>query len=715
MLLTKRFLVDCCAAALEISVPAALDMINCLLFMGSPHEFSAAEVQKARWKATLFVLIVFLLNIWIVRELLTAEFVDQMGSIEGTHIALGRFALENGPNLRWFPWWYGGIPFQNAYPPLHPLLVAAVAGVTGLTAAHAYHSLTAVLYSLGPIALFFLALRISRSLPYSFAAAVLYSLISPSNFLSTAVRNDGGLWHARRLQALVQYGEGPHIAALTLIPLVLLLLVVAFEKRRPAWWFLAALGLASVPLTNWLGSVALASGVAAWLFSMPDDNRFWNWTKALALAVWAYAIACPGLPPSTILTVRRNEPIVSSPVSAPSLRWACAAAVVLLVVLLLRLFRRYKVPQELRFSVLYLIPMATLTLTAEWFRIFLMPQPQRYHLEMEMGIALVAAFGAKRLLERAPQLTRVVVACALLVLCIYPAKQYRRYARNWLDRHIDIHSRIEYREARWFDQHMDGHRVFAPGSVGFFLNVFTDTPQLNGGFDQGVVNYMLAVFRYQIMSGENAGAEEGPAAVLALKAFGMDAVGVSGPRSQEVYKPFRNPKKFDGILPELWRDGDDVIYGVPRRSKSLAHVIRPGDLPPRVPVHGLDLDPVRHYVSALEDPALPVAEMNWRTRHSAVISAQMQKAQILSVQISYHPGWRATVNGARRRTFEDHLGQMTVEPQCDGACTVELNYDGGREMRIARWLSWSALGAGILWIVNSEFGRRFRKRRPTTA
>jgi hypothetical protein len=182
-----------------------------------------------------------------------------------------------------------------------------------------------------------------------------------------------------------------------------------------------------------------------------------------------------------------------------------------------------------------------------------------------------------------------------------------------------------------------------------------------------------------------------------------------------MYKPFRNPKKFDSILPELWRDGDDVIYGVPRRSKSLAHVIQPLDLPTREPIHGLDLDPVRHYVSALEDPALPVAEMTWRTHYSAVITARMQKPQILSVQISYHPGWSATVNGARRRTFEDHLGQMAIEPQCDGACTVELNYDGGREMLIAHWLSWSALAVGILWIVNSEFGRHFRKRRPTPA
>ncbi len=164
----------------------------------------------------------------------------------------------------------------------------------------------------------------------------------------------------------------------------------------------------------------------------------------------------------------------------------------------------------------------------------------------------------------------------------------------------------------------------------------------------------------------------------------MDAISVSGPHSQEPYKPFRNPKKFDGVLPEVWRGGkDDVIYRVPRRSTSLAHVVRPRDLPTRRPIHGLDIDPIRPYVAALDDPSLPAAEMIWLNEHAARISARMQKDQILSVQISYHPGWNATVNGERRRTYGDHLGQLVIEPACDGACTVDLTYDGGIEMRIA--------------------------------
>ena len=143
-----------------------------------------------------------------------------------------------------------------------------------------------------------------------------------------------------------------------------------------------------------------------------------------------------------------------------------------------------------------------------------------------------------------------------------------------------------------------------------------------------------------------------------MKAFGIDAVAVSGPKSREAYRDYRNPRKFDGLLPEAWRDGDDVIYRVPRRSAGLAHVVRRGDLAARQPVNGIDIEPVRPYVAALEDASLPLATMTWRSRHEAVISARMEKAEILSVQISYHPGWKASVGGQPRRVYGDNLGQL---------------------------------------------------------
>jgi len=634
------------------------------------------------------------LNLFLVRRLLTIEYLDQMGSIEGSFIAIARWARENWSDLSWYPLWYGGIPFANTYPPLLHRTVALVSALLGWTPAHAYHAVTALLYSLGPVTLYGLALRISGSRAYSFAAGLFYSLTSTSALLIPAVHRDaGGIWGTRRLQALVQYGEGPHIMALTLLPLAVLLLDVAYQRRRGAWWLAAALGLAAVSLTNWVGAAALTMAAVAWLLAREEGPWWRNWLTAAALAAPAYLIASPGIPPSAIRGVALNERYVSGAASSGFWKLAALAATLLVTAAALRALR---LRVRIRFAVLFLLPTAVTTLAYEWFRVSLVPQSSRYHLEMEMAIALLAAFLAQALFKRADRSLTVAVACLLLVVSAYGVRRCSRILDPRI-RPIDIERTIEYTEAKWFDRNMDGGRVFAPGSVGFFLNVFTDTPQFAGGFDQGAVNRLWTQAQYQILSGENAGEKEGEVAVLWLNAFGVDAVAVSGPESRETFKPFRNPRKFDGLLPELRREGDDVVYRVPRRSTSLAHVVRAGDLPSHVPESGLDMDPVRPYVAALEDPSLPAATFTWRNRHSATITAPLQPDHILSVQISYHHGWKASVGGEPRPVYRDNLGQLVVEPRCQGPCTVEILYDGGTEMLVCRVLSWSCLCLGLLW------------------
>ena len=75
-----------------------------------------------------------------------------------------------------------------------------------------------------------------------------------------------------------------------------------------------------------------------------------------------------------------------------------------------------------------------------------------------------------------------------------------------------------------------------------------------------------------------AGILAGGVPAFADRSAGARAISVPGPKSPEYYKPFANPRKFEGVLPVLWREGDDTVYGVPARSDSLAHVMAPGDL-----------------------------------------------------------------------------------------------------------------------------------------
>lgn len=103
------------------------------------------------------------------------------------------------------------------------------------------------------------------------------------------------------------------------------------------------------------------------------------------------------------------------------------------------------------------------------------------------------------------------------------------------------------------------------------------------------------------------------------------------------------------------REQDDVIYQVspPRDNapQSLAHVIHPDQLVRRTPVDGLDGEPLRTYVGALEEPSLPRARFQWRNPHEAAIAAD----QVLSVEVSYAPGWHATANGRPARLANDRL------------------------------------------------------------
>jgi len=86
----------------------------------------------------------------------------------------------------------------------------------------------------------------------------------------------------------------------------------------------------------------------------------------------------------------------------------------------------------------------------------------------------------------------------------------------------------------------------------------------------------------------------------------------------------------------------------------------------------------------------------------AVISAHLNSSQLLSIAISYDPGWHATVNGKECPIQKDALGLIVVEPACNGPCRVRLVYDGGPEMAVARCASVGVLFIGLAWLVWSR-------------
>ena len=586
-------------------------------------------------------------NWFVCRELFTVEFLRHMSSIEGAFISISRYSMESWPDLTWWPLWFAGMPYVNTYQPGLHLSVAAVAEVLELSPALAYHAVTAVFYCLGPVTLFWMGYRLSGLRAYSFSAALLYSLLSPSAFLIPAIKDDiGGLFYARRLYNLVVYGKGPHIAAMALLPIAIVSVHAALTRRKPIHYVLAALAMAAVALTNWPGSVGLTFAVSSYLLTYPLRSLWTSTLRVMGTALLGYALAAPWIPPSTVTTVFSNAQTAGGNYGF-TWRHPAWGALVLLGVLVLRyLLRQWETERALQFGVFFSFLAGLVTLADAWGGVHLVPQPFRFHLEMEMGLCLAGVFGSQLFLARfASASQRRVAAVACIVGCFWQISNYRRFAQLVIQP-IEIETTTEYKTAKWFDAHMQGSRVVAAGSNSFWLNVFTDTPQLGGCCEQGVTNWQSRVALYTIFTGQNAGERDAEISLLWLKAFGVQAVNVVGPNSKEHYKPYWNPNKFDGVLTELWRDGDDVIFQVPQRSRSLAHVVGRDDIVRRAPIHGLDVEPIAPYVAALDDPSLPVVEMEWIDRHRARLVADINKSDhVVSVQLSYDPGWRAVVGG----------------------------------------------------------------------
>lgn len=632
------------------------------------------------------VIALLALNLVIVAPLLRIEYTERMGSIEAAFIAISHQWMKHGIDFRWWPLWYSGIPGQNTYPPLLHLLVAWAGSLAGISAALAHHVVTAAAYALGPVTVFWLARILGGHWIPAFAAGLLYSVLSPSAWLIPAVRADlGGIWRARRLETLVVYGEGPHLLALLSIPVAIVLLHLAITRHKTpsTRWLLplAGLALAAVVLTNWLGAWGLAAAALCYLFTRPWKD----WFIAGAIAVYAYALASPWIPPTTLHAIRANAQLIGGDFRFSGTQFAQLVALIVAAGAVSFVLRRFG--PCLRFASAYFVLIGGITLLAEWFQIYVLPQPHRYHVQMEIAICLLLGV----IVPRKPW-----AVAALAVLCVYPAIRVFQYSRELL-RPIDITQTSEYKVARWFGANLPDRRVFTAGSTSYWLNSFVDTPQFGGGFDQGITIEALHGIQFQIYSGMGAEGREGKVALDYLRTFGVHAIAVAGPGSTEVYKPIAHPKKFDGLLEELWRDGGDVVYRVPQRSASLARAVPKDKLPAKPTGYFNDSTFLAPYLSAIDDPAMPDVSWRWLDRDRAVVEGTLSPGAAVSIQMAYHPGWRATVEGRAVPVHADGIGLTVIEPDCNGPCRIELAYR--REIPMS--VFWIALMAGIVFALSA--------------
>jgi len=647
-----------------------------------------------RWRNFFAVALLLLINITVSRKLWLATFTNQLGSVEGSFISISRYALHHWGDLQWFPLWFCGMPFLQVYQPGLHITIAALAGFLHITPERSYHVFTAALYCLGPISLYALCYRATGRRDSALFAGLLYSLFSPAALVSSVIRADlGGLWLARRYQTLVHYGEGPHIAVLTLLPLIILSLDhVSFPTGRNGserrMWAVSLIGLlAVVVLTNWPGSVGVSFAVLAYGLSCIGTSKYGAFLlRIIGCSAVAFLIACPFVPLSVITLVPLNAQRSDGTYLSLKQAW-WIAAIILALYGLHFLFNRLRLSRWPRFVIYFSFLTGMIVLGFYWANLKFLPQPHRWQLEMEMAFAAASIsvtpgiftyLTSARSRGNWKRSASMLIACMFMAMFVIQFITYSDYGRvQTLP--IDIKTTIEYQMSKWFDQNMAGERVFAPGSVSVWMNMFTEVPQMVGCCDQSVPSFEHRVAFYTIYAGDNITDPNARNSLLWLKAYGIHAIGVSGAHGREFFKPFTRPDKFAGILPEMWRSGADAVYQVPLRSTSLVHVIPEAAVVSRSPYNGVDVAPLEPFVAALENSQLPPARIVWPNAHRARILAQLALGQVISLQNSYAPGWHAAANGRTARVTEDGIGLTIIKTDCTGTCVIEMSYDGGRE------------------------------------
>lgn len=268
--------------------------------------------------------------------------------------------------------------------------------------------------------------------------------------------------------------------------------------------------------------------------------------------------------------------------------------------------------------------------------------------------------------------------------------EQRRWAKGVL-REPDLTKTIEYRSAVWMDAHMPHNaRVMLPGSMAQWLNAFSDRPQWTGSSWATAANpeQQYAVGAVLVEQGTV------DTSLVWLRAYGVQAVAVSGPKSPEFWKPVLDKTKYEAKFDVLWREDDTTLYKVPLKNTSLAHALSKHARTVKT------MDSIKGYVAALDAERTPGLTLTWQDRNHARIQGDVRHGEAVSLQVTHHAGWHALANGQPAPVHRDALGLMWIEPSCNGPCSVELTYNGGAELIACRWISYVtlvALTALLMW------------------
>ena len=637
--------------------------------------------RNARWIEPAIVLGIFLLNAALNAPLFLPGELPFRESIEAGYASMARYFAGDPNPWGWNPTQYLGLPAQLMYVPLAPYLAALLTWVFSFPPEYAHRLLMAAGACLGPATVYLFVRYFTGSRWWALATAVGYTFWSPLYYLYRPIDADRGLvplpW---RIQVLAKYGEGPHNFGLTLLPLTLAAVHAAAARGRFPRIFAAAVLMAAVTLTNLVAGLALA-----WccLMFLVATFRGWETTglrplPVLAAAGLAYLLACFWLTPGFLDTFFLNWPKDAYNYRFREQQELLLAGLLAGVLLWRLLFIRS--PKEWYLCFLFLVCFGFGYVVTGFyvFRLDTIPESRRYAVEFEMFAFILMFEMARRTLEirrRWLQAAAGVIALVCLAMGARPALRYAAKSfEQW--RPVPKETTIEFQVARRLAFLNPRGRVFVSGGTRFRLNSWYSLHQVGGGFESGLHSRTPLDWIYQIRTG--IGSEPGEAgrdAIRQLRLMAVEYLAVHGPKSREYYRDNGDPRRFEGLLEVVWREGDDWIFRVPFHS--FAHLVRSEELP-----ESWRFEYLAPYVAALDDPARPRLKTRWAGTSELHIDGPAPEGMSVSVQVNYHPGWRAIQNGEEIPVEKDAVNYIVLRPYPSERAHIELRFRGTAEQRV---------------------------------
>jgi len=512
-------------------------------------------------------------------------------------------------------------------------------------------------------------------------SAFAVALVSPSLILFHLLHDDSPWMVPQRLHALMSYGEGPHISALSVLSAALAASFLALRDR--SWRALAMAGVfcSFTVSNNFYGATALAMffPVAVWSVWIGLRDRM-VWVRAAGIVALAYGLSASWLTPSYLSITWNNLKWVSTPGDTNSRLVMLAGVLVICDVSWRWAHRRPDRiwPMFVGGSALIF----TLYVAGYFYNgLRSLGEPGRIAPELDMALLLLFVLILNGLWIGHKYRLEAVVLTAILFL---PAVTYLRHAWTPFPRAANWQQQYELRITKWVHDNLPGERVMPSGTNRFWFDAWYDNAQPVGGSDQGMLNQVLPAASYQIYQNPHP-----EVTVMWMQALGTSAVIVPDKTSLEWYHDYPNPEKYRGVLKALFDDGHGtVIYRVPRVYPSLGRVLDRAKLAALPEMRDADdLDVLQKYLALVEAPQQPETLVTWAGFDALQIQATVADGESVLLQETYDPAWRAYANGKPLAIRKDHIMGFMVIDAPAGQSAIDMRFETPLQNRIGLGLA----------------------------